>query len=130
MWLLAAGAVVALIVVAVLMFSTPHATYQGNVNNSGTVGEGAITTPCISAWNEMAGNFAHPYVPTNTYAFYNYEAAGSACYTVIHGRQHLSIFLLLVAVALGVGAALVYRADNRAHREWDQALTEWESQAD
>jgi len=124
-FLLMLGAVVAVIVVLVLMFQTPHATFEGNLANTGGSGnsgnttyngQGAVTTSCISAWDEMVGNYAHPYVPTNTYALYNYNAGGDACYNVIHGRQHLSILLLIVAVALGVGVILLYRADNKVFR--------------
>jgi hypothetical protein len=111
--LLIVGAVVALIVIGVLMFTTPHATYEGNVNNGGTVTQGAVTTSCISAWNEMVGNFPHQLVPTDQYALYDYEQAGDSCYTVIHGRQHLAILFLLVALGFGIGAVFRYRVIRR-----------------
>ena len=103
------GAIVALVVVAVLLFSTPHATYQGNVNNGGTVSQGTITTSCITAWDNTVGNFGHPTVPTGQYALYNYDAANTSCTGVIHGRQHLAILFVIVAVVLGGFAIALYR---------------------
>ena len=107
------GAVVALIVVVVLMFTTPHATYNGNVNDGGAVVQGSITTSCISAWDNMVGNFNHPTVPSGMYAQYNQNAANASCTGVVHGRQHLAILLLIVAAGSGVGATLRFRAVRR-----------------
>ena len=108
--ILAFGTFAALILLAVVTFTTPHATYNGNVNDGGAVVQGSITTSCISAWDNMVGNFNHPTVPSNTYAQYNQNAANASCTGVVHGRQHLAILLLIVAVGSGVGATLRFRA--------------------
>ena len=56
--LLVVGAVVALIVAFVLMFTTPHATFDGNVNDGGNVAQGTISTSCITAWTTWSATSA------------------------------------------------------------------------
>ena len=111
--LLVVGAVVALIVVFVLMFTTPHATFDGNVNDGGNVAQGTISTSCITAWDNMVRNFSHPSVPSGTYELYVSLTFRIALVGLVHGRQHLAILFLVVAVGLGIGASFRYRADGQ-----------------
>jgi len=59
----------------------------------------------------MVGNFSHNPVPTDTYALYNYNAGNTACTSVVHGRQHLAIGFLIVAIVLAAVAIAMYGRD-------------------
>jgi rubredoxin len=105
--LLVVGAVASLIVIAVLMFTTPHASYNAYYYPSGATSPSVETTssPCITAWRNMVGNL-DVNTSANQIQADNTQSASNACGIVIHGRQHLSILFLVIAVACGVVAAI------------------------
>ena len=110
---LIAGAVVSLIVVAVLMFSTPHASYAGYYYPNGVENGYAEQTQvgsCITAWDEMAGSFNTTETYSTEVQQLNEGALNPACSGVIHGRQHVPILFLIVALGLCIAAVFRRRS--------------------
>jgi hypothetical protein len=117
--LLVAGAAIAVVLVGVLMFTTPHATFDGYVNSdNGGIGTAPVTWSCVSAWNDLVGNYPVN-APGGYYYNQNLKAAGSACGGVVRGREHLATLFLVVAVGCGISAAIRYRIVARRGRTYD-----------
>lgn len=103
------GAVAALAVAAIVMFTTPHASYDAYVNTAGS--QQVLSTSCITAWDNMVGNLDYRPAPTEGYALRNYEAKDASCTNVVHGRQHLALVLGIFAMVLaGIAIALYPRS--------------------
>jgi hypothetical protein len=104
--------IIAFAIGAVMLFSAPHATY-GYLPPSGSMQfdangapiQVAATTSCLSAWNFWQGNFGIP--ASNQFPDASASNnAGAACRAVIHGREHLVVLLIVLAVILGVAGGV------------------------
>lgn len=99
--------VILLIIAAVLLFSTPHASYNEYVpSSSGGFTQQTANVGCITAWNNLVGN--HPVFPTPNYPYQqdNTASANTACAAVIAGRQRIAIPLALIAVGMLIAAGV------------------------
>lgn len=104
-------AVVALLVVAVIMFTTPHASYNRYYypSDSDSLSQQTTTGSCITAWADMAGNLTVSPPNSTQVEEDNIQSLSNSCTDVIHGRQHLAILLIVVAAVLGIAAILTRR---------------------
>jgi hypothetical protein len=105
--------IIAFAIGAAMLFSAPHATYayfppggSAQFAANGEEVQSVATTSCISAWNYWQGNFNFQPNP-NQFPDANANAnANAACTRVIHGREHLAVLLIIVAVILGVAGGV------------------------
>jgi hypothetical protein len=97
--------VIALIVAGVLMFGTPHASYdEWSPSSSGGYSQQTQTTSCITGWRNLIGD--HPVIPAPAYQYQqtNLNNANTACGAVIAGRQRISFLLLASGIGLVIAA--------------------------